>query len=262
MRTLIICALATTLTGCSSQPPSRPSCLGLNPLPCLTAVDVPIEPVAYDSGSDTAKPVASLVALGDAPPRPQVFHAAHRAPRPAKVAKAAPAVPIPVPSPRPDRQTAGVAPASDASRASTDPPPATEAAQARTTAQQVAAASAVAEGLSPPTLDATLDTRVAVVVAGADIKSVNDLAGKTIAIDDRYSESSIGHVKAAMATAGAQDVQLSKGQSTAIGRLVAREVSAAIVGLVSASAADSFPELPRMNIFRIPLSPRAAQKQQ
>ena len=55
---------------------------------------------------------------------------------------------------------------------------------------------------------------------------------------------------------------MSKGQSTAIGRLVAREVSAAVVGLVSASAADSFPELPRMKIFRIPLSPRAAQKQQ
>jgi len=122
----------------------------------------------------------------------------------------------------------------------------------------VAAASAAAERMSVPTLDTSLDALVAILVAGPDVKSVSDLAGKTIAIDDRYSESSIGRVGIAMAVAGAPEVQLSKGQTTAINRLVAKEVPAAVVGLVSASAADSFPELARLRIFRVPLSARSS----
>jgi hypothetical protein len=43
-----------------------------------------------------------------------------------------------------------------------------------------------------------------------------------------------------MAAAGAGEVQLSKGQTTAIHRLVSKEVVTAVVGMVSASAADSF----------------------
>ena len=117
----------------------------------------------------------------------------------------------------------------------------------------MAAAAAVAEGMSVPTLDASLDALVAVLVAGPDVKSVSDLAGKTIAIDDRYSEQSINRVRTAMAAAGALEIQLSKGQTTAINRLVGKEVPAAVVGLVSASAADSFPELARLRIFRVPL---------
>ena len=118
----------------------------------------------------------------------------------------------------------------------------------------MAAASAVAERMSVPTLDASLDALVAVLVAGPDVKSVSDLAGKTIAIDDRYSEQSISRVRTAMAAAGALEIQLSKGQTTAINRLVGKEVPAAVVGLVSASAADSFPELARFRTFRVPLS--------
>ena len=125
----------------------------------------------------------------------------------------------------------------------------------------MAAAAAVAEGMSVPTLDASLDQLVAVLVTGPDVKSVSDLAGKTIAIDDRYSEQSISRVRTAMAAAGALEVQLSKGQSTAINRLVSKEVSAAIVGLVSASAADSFPELARFRTFQVPLARRSPNKQ-
>ena len=125
----------------------------------------------------------------------------------------------------------------------------------------MAAAAAVAEGMSVPTLDASLDALVAVLVTGPDVKSVSDLAGKTIAIDDRYSEQSISRVRTAMAAAGALEVQLSKGQSTAINRLVSKEVSAAIVGLVSASAADSFPELARFRTFQVPLARRSPNKQ-
>ena len=97
--------------------------------------------------------------------------------------------------------------------------------------------------MSAPTLDASLDALVAVVVAGPDVKSVSDLAGKTIAIDDRYSEQSTRRIRTAMVAAGALEVQLTTGQTTAINRLVGKEVPAAVVGLVSVSAADSFPEL-------------------
>jgi hypothetical protein len=260
LRTLPICALAATLVGCSSQQSAQPSCVGLNPLACLTAVHVPIEPASYDGDSVTAKPVSTVAWRGDPPLRIHADHAVRRIPRPIKVAaKAKPAVPIPRRSPQANQQTTGNAIAFDATRASaTDPHSTTGVAQTRTTEEQVAAASAVAERMSVPTLDASLDALVAVLVAGPDVKSVSDLAGKTIAIDDRYSESSISRVRTAMASAGALEIQLSKGQTTAINRLVSKEVPAAVVGLVSASAADSFPELPRFRTFQIPLSPRSS----
>ena len=266
MRTLLICALATTLVGCSSQQSTQPSCVGLNPFACLTAVDVPIEAESQGSDTATAEPVSLVAWRGDRPLRSQADHAGRRTPRPTKVAaKAAPGIPLPVPSPQANPQTTGDAVVSEAPRASeaartgaTDPPSATDVPQTRTTQEQVAAASAVAERMSVPTLDASLDALVAILVAGPDVKSVSDLAGKTIAIDDRYSESSIGRVRTAMAAAGAPEIQLSKGQTTAINRLVAKEVPAAVVGLVSASAADSFPELARLRIFRVPLSARSS----
>ncbi len=266
MRTLLICVLATTLVGCSSQQSTQPSCVGMNPFACLTAVQVPIEPESYDSDSATTKPVSTVAWRGDSPPRFRADHAVRRTPRPIKVAaKTAAAVPIPLRSPQANQQTTGnavaseAAPASEAARAgATDPHSTTEVPQPRTTQEQVAAASAVAERMSVPTLDASLDALVAVLVVGPDVKSVSDLAGKTIAIDDRYSEQSISRVRTAIAAAGALDVQLSKGQTTAINRLVGKEVAAAVVGLVSASAADSFPELPRFRTFQIPLSPRSS----
>ena len=265
MRTLIICALGTTLVGCSSKQSAQPSCVGLNPLACLTAVHVPIEPASYDGDSVTAKPVSDIAWRGDSPPRSHADDVACRTPKPIKVAaKAAATVPIPIPSPQANQQTTGNAVASEAARASQatrsitiDPQTTTDVPQARTAQEQVAAASAVAERMSVPTLDASLDALVAVLVTGPDIKSVSDLAGKTIAIDDRYSEQSIRRVRTAMVAAGALEAQLSKGQTTAINRLVGKEVSAAVVGLVSANAASSFPEIARFRTFQIPLSPRS-----
>jgi hypothetical protein len=240
-------------------------------LACLTAVSVPIEPVSYANASAVAKPVPAVIRRDDSPPRSHASHAVRQTPRPIKVAaKATPAIPIPAPSPQLSRQTTGNAVTSEATRASEaarapepaharsiDPQSTTETAPTRTTEEQVAAASAVAERMSAPTLDASLDALVAVVVTGPDIKSVSDLAGKTIAIDDRYSELSIRRVRTAMVAAGALDVQLSTGQSTAINRLVGKEVPAAVVGLLTVSAADSFPDLARFKTFQIPLSPRS-----
>jgi len=228
-------------------------------LACLTAVPVPIETESYDSDAATTKPVSLVAWRGDSPPRPQAQRAVRRTPKPIKVAaKASPAIPIPVRSPQANQQTTGNALASETARAiTTDPQTTTDVPQARTPQEQMAAASAVAERMSVPTLDASLDALVAVVVTGPDIKSVSDLAGKTIAIDDRYSEQSISRVRVAIAAAGALEAQLSKGQTTAISRLVGKEVPAAVVGLVSANAASSFPEIARFRTFQIPLSPRS-----
>ena len=104
------------------------------------------------------------------------------------------------------------------------------------------------------------DLLVAVVMARPDIKSVSELTGKTIAIDDRYSGSN-GSVRTAIVAAGAPEVQLSEGQTTAINRVVSGEVPAAVLALVSADAAEGFPEIAGFRIFHIPLSPRSLKAQ-
>jgi ABC-type phosphate/phosphonate transport system substrate-binding protein len=100
------------------------------------------------------------------------------------------------------------------------------------------------------------DLLVAVLMARPDIKSVSDLTGKTIAIDDRYSASG-GIVRTAIVAAGAAEVQLSEGQTTAINRLANGEVPGAVLALVSADAAEAFPEIAGFKVFHIPLSPRS-----
>ena len=100
------------------------------------------------------------------------------------------------------------------------------------------------------------DLLVAVLVVRPDITSVSGLTGKTIAIDDRYSASS-GGVRAAIVAAGASEIQVSGGQTKAITRLVNGEVPAAILALVSAEAAEGFPEIAGFKVLHIPLSPRS-----
>jgi ABC-type amino acid transport substrate-binding protein len=100
---------------------------------------------------------------------------------------------------------------------------------------------------------------LAILLARPDTKSVADLSGKTIAIDDRYSASN-GGVRTAIVAAGAPEVQLSEGQTTAFNRLVDGEVPAAVLALVSAEAATAFPEIAGFKIFFIPLSPRALKE--
>jgi len=102
------------------------------------------------------------------------------------------------------------------------------------------------------------DRLVAILLARPEIKSVSDLAGKSIAIDDRQSPSSAS-VRTAIAAAGAAGVQLSEGQTTAINRVASGEVPAAVLTLESPEAAETFPEIEGYKIFRIPLSPRSVK---
>lgn len=141
----------------------------------------------------------------------------------------------------------------------------------RSIEEQVAAATALAERMTVATVAEARDIRanektkspsandmdllVAILIARPDIKSVADLSGKTIAIDDKYSASN-GSVRTAIVAAGAPEVQLREGQTTAIHRLVNEEVPAAVLAVVSADAATGFPEIAGFKIFHVPLSPR------
>jgi ABC transporter, phosphonate, periplasmic substrate-binding protein len=98
------------------------------------------------------------------------------------------------------------------------------------------------------------DFLVAIVMAGPDIKSVSDLKGRTVAIDDRYSTSG-STVRTAIVAAGAPQVQLSEGQGTAMNRLSNGEVPAAVVALVTPDVADKFPAFAGYRMFQVPLSP-------
>jgi hypothetical protein len=97
---------------------------------------------------------------------------------------------------------------------------------------------------------------VALVMSRPEIKSVSDLAGKTIAIDRGRSKSS-SDVRTALVAAGASEVQLTAGEIGAIDRLVSGDVPAAVLTLVSADAAEAFPEIAGFKVFRVPLSPRS-----
>jgi hypothetical protein len=100
------------------------------------------------------------------------------------------------------------------------------------------------------------DLLVVLLMTRPEIKSVSDLSGKDIAIDERQSSSN-DSVRTAIATAGATEVKLSEGQTKAIDRLISGEVPAAVLTLVSSEAADWFPEIAGFKIFRIPLSSRS-----
>lgn len=134
--------------------------------------------------------------------------------------------------------------------------------ETRTTQEQVAAATALAEHVTVATaLEAsdkevsslnTTDLLVALVMVRPEIQSLSALTGKEIAIDGHSALN--GNVQSAIVEAGAVEVQLSDSQTKAIDRLIGGEVPAAVLTLVSPEAADWFPDIAGFNIFRVPLS--------
>jgi TRAP-type uncharacterized transport system substrate-binding protein len=143
--------------------------------------------------------------------------------------------------------------------------------KAGTILKQVTAATALAEQVTVPTPEHSANNTtektapvlpnnagplVVLLMARPDIKSVSDLTSKNIAIDDKQRAFG-SRVQAAIAAAGATEVQLSEGQTGAVDRLIGGEVPAAILGLVSPQAAEWFPDIAGFKILRIPLSPRA-----
>jgi ABC-type phosphate/phosphonate transport system substrate-binding protein len=149
----------------------------------------------------------------------------------------------------------------------------------RTIQEQVAAAAALAERVTRATVaprppqDANnterpadaepsasvpainTDDLVALVMTQPQIKSVADLSGRDVAIEQQQSASSEA-IRTAIAASGAAEVQLSAGRAKAIDRLISGEVPAAVLTLVSTEAAEWFPEIAGFRIYRVPLSPR------
>ncbi len=95
-------------------------------------------------------------------------------------------------------------------------------------------------------------------MARPEIKSVSDLTGREVAIEDQQSASGAS-IRTAIAAAGAAEVQLNEGHTKAIDRLIGGEVPAAVLALVSPETAEWFPDIPGYKIFRIPLSPRSSK---
>ncbi len=118
---------------------------------------------------------------------------------------------------------------------------------------EAAQASDTSSAASAPTGNTA--SLVAVLIARPEIRSVSDLTGKDIAVENRRSASN-ALIRTAIAAAGATEVQLNEGHTKALDRVIGGEVPAAVLALVSPEAAEWFPDIPGFRIFRVPLAPR------
>ena len=229
MRPLLIIALAATLVGCSHQSPPQaavPSCTGPNPLACLTAVTVPSR-----SNAETTEGEPAIAPQSEKSASANAHHAVLLAGTTAK---------------------SRIAAKSEAGSRILLPP-------AQNNLDRSNRLKTIARGNTAEAAPRSAnngDVLVAVLMVRPDIKSVSGLTGKTVAIDERYSASN-GTVRTALVAAGAPQVQLRGGETTAMNRLVNREVPAAVLALVSSDTVESFPEIAGFRMFHIPLSPRS-----
>jgi hypothetical protein len=258
VKALIIGVLALTsalaVGGCSRQPPPQlaASCVDLAGHPCAdSSVSQPMSLVpprrrVMSSRSASAGRVARhsrAKRIEAARTGPQVRHAGTRT---ASAAPAATISSVPPPAPAPAAASSNEPRSGGKSETAKVQEQATVAA---TLAERMTAMGAAVRAVDKDKPDGRL---VAVVMARPSVKALPDLSGKMIAIDERYAGSN-GRITVAMTAAGAPDVLLLEGKSTAINRLSDGEVMAAVVALASPDAADAFPQLAGFNVFRVPL---------
>ena len=96
--------------------------------------------------------------------------------------------------------------------------------------------------------------RVALLISRPDIKSASALKGLNVAIDADQSVAE-QDIRSALAAVGATETQLQVSDVSPLDRLISGDVQAAVVKLVSADAADAFPDVKGFKVFRLPLSP-------
>jgi hypothetical protein len=99
----------------------------------------------------------------------------------------------------------------------------------------------------------TGELSVAVVVAGPEVKSVADLAGKIIAIDDRHLNLHT-RIQAAFVVAGATDSLLTASEARAADRLLSGKASAAVLTMVYPET--GFSAIEGYSVFRVSLDHR------
>ena len=297
MRAPLIIAVAAALAGCGRELPHQvaaESCTDEHEFVYFNRTaadqpsddDQPIERTSFETRPPTKETKFTIAPKTEEQPshraRGRAHHATKKAKRTVIAAKVeAPATRVPPPpaasmtqldansNPAASSGTTGPNIANSRPTVSSAPN-----SNSRTIQEQVAAAIAVAERTTLATVAAmrdeagpnagaspsNTDLLVAIVMARPGIGAISDLAGQDAVMDDRYS-ASLAAVRIAIITAGGPLVQLSAGHPTAIDRLVNGEVSAAVLALVSADAAEGFPEIPLYRIFRVPLSLRPLKPQ-
>ncbi|MGJ4952083.1 hypothetical protein [Bradyrhizobium sp. HKCCYLS20291] len=268
MRALIIGALAVAsacLAGCShpATPQLATPCVDLSGQACADnpAADQPPPAVERPAKAKHRSAAVARAALQRKQARAAKRRAAlHAAAKPAEAPSVKPVV-KPV-----DKSAAGLAPASKPEPATPASPkipsPTVEApanpatVQSEVTVAAVTVAAELAERMTALRVpEAPADTHlVAVLLARPAVRSLADLTGKVIAIDERYAKSN-AKITTAMNAAGASEVLLLEGQATAITRLSNGEVSAAVVALASPEAAEAFPKIAGFRVFSVMLKP-------
>jgi TRAP-type uncharacterized transport system substrate-binding protein len=161
---------------------------------------------------------------------------------------------IPLPSKEPQAEVADQRPADAVVSSSHEKTTQELVAAATTLAERMTTGMAASQGAAPPASSNNVDPRTVVLFARPDIKSVSDLTGKEIAIDDKLPDSS-RKIRIAMTAAGATDIRVNERQAKASERVIDGSVPAAVLTLVSREAADAFPDIPGFKIFRIPFTP-------
>lgn len=258
MRALCLGALAVVstlaLAGCSHQPPPQAT------LPCVdesgrACVQVP--PVDQPKLPEAAAKVTRKAAVARRAAHQRKHARAAQKQTPAKVVVA-----TPVQKPR-DKRPEPLPPADGASAPVvkipspvTANPSSPAKIQSEVTLAAVKVAAELAERMTALRVpEVPADTRlVAVLLARPMVNAVSDLAGKVIAIDERYAKSN-AKITAAINAAGAAEVLLLEGQATAITRLSNGEVNAAVVALASPEAAEAFPKIAGFRLFTLALKP-------
>jgi hypothetical protein len=270
-------ALAATLVGCCRQPSHQAateSCADKGEFVCLPRAAAR-QPTKLAS-LKTNPPVEARLKSEKPPHRPpdKAVHFIAKKAEPANVtAKAEPSA-TRIPLPQPSLRTP-LEPKSGAAGSATIGQPAVglpSNSNSRTIQEQVSAATLVAERMTSAALAAARDDgesveigspgktnpMIAIVMARPELTSVTDLAGKNVAIDQKHSASS-NEVWIAFVLAGVVSVELSEASTPAIDRLVNGEVPAAVLAVVSADAAEAFPDIAGFKIFRVALMPRSSR---
>jgi len=268
-------ALAATLVGCSRQPPHQAAtgpCTDERQFACLPrTAHQPIELASLKTDPPTETKLKSEkrppLRVRDRAAR-FITKKAKPASTRAKTEPTATRIPLPPSSLRTQLEPKSKA-AADSGAIGQPTAVLSSNSKSRTMQEQVAAAIGVAERMTVADLAAArddvepikgeapdnMDLLVAVVMARPEVKSVTDLAGKSVAMDERYSASSVD-VWVGFVVSGVS-VEVSVGHTAAIDRLRNGEVTADVLTLVSADAADGFPEIAGFKIFRVPLWPSA-----
>lgn len=90
----------------------------------------------------------------------------------------------------------------------------------------------------------------ALLLTANDTGEISALSGKVVALNDSLAGSA-ALIRTAIVAAGAPNVQLSDSQEA----LRRGEISAAVLGVVTAEQAQTFPEVSGFRLFRVPLAP-------